>query len=183
MSLRALIFCMPLAIYALVPVCAHAENDQVQFGSDITASADHPIHDAVCFFCSVHADGEVTGDIVVFFGSVHINGTAHRDVVNFFGRTRLADGAIVERDLVNFFGSVRAGENVRIGRSLVIILGYLRAPASLSIGQDRVILPGWLLWIPFIIFACIIIAIVRIVRAWQWRRRMYAGYPVPPHLT
>jgi hypothetical protein len=28
----------------------------------------------------------------------------------------------------------------------------------------------------------IIIVIVRAIRAWHWRRRMYAGYPVPPHL-
>ena len=181
MNLRALIFSLILAVFALVPARARADADAVQFGSDITASADHPVHDAVCFFCSVHVDGEVTGDIVVFFGSVHINGTAHRDVVNFFGRTRLADGAIIERDLVNLFGSVRAGENAQVGRSLVIIFGYIRAPGSFSIGKDRFLLPGWILWIPFIIFACIIIAVVRAFRAWQWRRSMYAGYPAPPH--
>lgn len=181
MSLRALFFSLLLSIFALVPVRAHANDDAVQFGSDITATADHPLHDAVCFFCSVHADGEVTGDIVVFFGGVHINGTAHRDVVNFFGRTRLDDNAVIERDLINFFGSVRAGENAQVGGSLVIMFGNLRAPASFTIGKDRFVLPGWVLWIPFIIFASIIIVIVRVFRAWQWRRSMYAGYPVPPH--
>jgi len=181
MNLRPLILSLLLAVFALVPVSAFANDDAVQFGADITASPDHPVHDAVCFFCSVHAQGEVTGDIVVFFGGVQINGTAHRDVVNFFGRTRLADNAIIERDLVNFFGSVRAGENAQIGRSLVIIFGNLRAPASFSIGKDRFVLPGFVLWIPFIIFACIIIVIVRAFRAWQWRRSMYTGYPVPPH--
>jgi hypothetical protein len=181
MNLRALIFSGFLAIFAFVPMRAHANDDIVQFGSDITTSADHPIHDAVCFFCSVHADGEVTGDIVVFFGGVHLNGTAHHDVVNFFGRTRLAGNTVIDHDLVNFFGSVRAEENSQVGGSLVVIFGNLRAPASFSIGKDRFILPGWILWIPFIIFACIIIVIVRTFRAWQWRRSMYAGYPVPPH--
>jgi hypothetical protein len=181
MNQRALFLSLLLAVFALTPVRAHANDDAVQFGSDITASPDHPVHDAVCFFCSVHADGDVTGDIVVFFGGVHINGTAHRDVVNFFGRTRLGDNAIIDRDLVNFFGSVRTGENAQVGGSLVIIFGSLRAPASFSIGKDRFVLPGWVLWIPFIIFASIIIVIVRAFRAWQWRRHMYAGYPVPPH--
>jgi hypothetical protein len=182
MKLRALIFCLLMATVALAPMRAHANDDAVQFGSDITASADHPVHDAVCFFCDVRADGEVTGDIVVFFGDVHINGTAHRDVVNFFGRTQLDDGAIIGRDLVNFFGSVRAGQNAQVGRSLVIIFGSLHAPASFSIGQDKFIMPGFLLLIPFVFFALIIIVIVRAIRAWHWRRRMYAGYPVPPHL-
>ena len=181
MNLRALVFCLMLAAFALVPAHALADADSVQFGSDITGSADHPIHDAVCFFCSVHVDGEATGDIVVFFGDVHLNGRAHHDVVNFFGRTRLADGAVIDHDLVNFFGSVRAGENTQVGGSLVVIFGYLRAPGSFSIGKDKFIMPGWILWIPFIIFACIIIVVVRAFRAWQWRRSMYAGYPVPPH--
>ena len=182
MNLRALIFCLLMAIAAIAPMRAHANDDAVQFGSDITASADHPVHDAVCFFCSVHADGDVTGDIVVFFGDVHINGTAHSDVVNFFGRTQLDDGAIIERDLVNFFGSVRAGQNAQVGRSMVIMFGSLHAPASFSIGQDKFVLPGILLLIPFLFFALIIIVIVRAFRAWQWRRHMYSGYPAPPHL-
>jgi hypothetical protein len=180
MKLRALIFCVPMAVFALAPVRARANDDAAQFGSDINVSTDHPVHDAVCFFCSVDINGEVSGDVVDFFGDVRINGKADRDVVNFFGRTRLADNAVAGRDLVNFFGSVRAGENAQVGRSLVIIFGSLHAPASFSIGQDRFVLPGWILWIPFLIFACIIIVIVRAFRAWQWRRRIYAGYSVPP---
>jgi hypothetical protein len=181
MKLRVLVFCLLIATVALAPMRAHANDDAVQFGSDITASADHPVHDAVCFFCDVRADGQVTGDIVVFFGDVHINGTAHRDVVNFFGRTQLDDGAIIGRDLVNFFGSVRAGQNAQVGRSLVISFGSLHAPGSFSIGQDKFIMPGFLLLIPFLFFALIITVVVRAIRAWQWRRRMYAGYPGPPH--
>jgi hypothetical protein len=180
MNHRALFFVLLLAVLGLAPMRAHANDDAVQFGYDIIVAPNHSVHDAVCFFCSVHADGEVEGDIVVFFGGVYVNGTAHRDVVNFFGRTRLADSAIVERDLVNFFGSVRAGNNAQVGRSLVIILGNLRAPESFSIGQDKFILPGFLLWIPFLIFATIVIVIVRAIHGWQRRRSFYAGYPIPP---
>jgi hypothetical protein len=180
MSLRALI-CLLLAAVAIGPMRAHAASDAVQFGSDINVSADHPVHDVVCFFCSVKIDGEVTGDVVVFFGGVHIDGKAQRDVVNFFGQTRLAENSIVGRDLVNFFGSVRAGENAQIGRSLVIMFGSLHAPASLSIGKDRFVQPAWLLWIPFLILVMIVMFIVNQFRAWQ-RRRIYSGYPIPPQL-
>ena len=179
MNLRALFFSSLLAALALFPATALASSDAVQFGSDINASADTPVHDAICFFCSVHVDGEVTGDIVVFFGDVHIEGKAERDIVNFFGQTRLSDNAMVGRDLVNFFGGVRAGENVQIGRSLVVMFAGLRAPESLSVGKDRVVQSAWLFWGPMIILAVIIIAIVKEVRARQ-RRRMLAGYPFPP---
>jgi hypothetical protein len=181
MNQRALFFSILLAVLALVPASARANDDAVQFGYDINVSANHPVHDAVCFFCSVHVEGEVKGDVVVFFGGVRIDGKTQGDIVNFFGPTRLADNSIVGRDLVNFLGTVRAGENVQIGRSLVIMFGGLRAPASLSIGKDRFVQPGWLLWIPFIIFAMIVIVIVREFRAWQ-RRRMLTGYSFPPQL-
>lgn len=179
MNLRALILCLVMAAVSLGPMRARAASDSVQFGTDINVSADHPVHDAVCFFCSVHIESEVSGDVVVFFGGVHIDGKAQRDVVNFFGRTSLADNASVGRDLVNFFGAVRAGENSQIGGSLVIMFGSLRAPASFSIDKDRFVLPGWVLWIPFLIFAGIVILIVHLFRAWQ-RRRMFAGYHFPP---
>jgi len=179
MKLRALIFCQLLAVGSLAPMRAHAASDAVQFGEDIIVTADHPVHDAVCFFCSVHAEGEITHDVVVFFGGVHIDGKADHDVVNFFGRTTLADNTIVSHDVVNFFGSVRAGENTQIGGSLVIMLGSLRAPATLSIGKDRFVQPGWVLWVPFLIFVGIIVIIVHEIRARQ-RRRMY--YPFPPQL-
>ena len=160
MNQRALFFSTLLAALSLFPATAFARNDAVQFGSDINASAGNPIHDAVCFFCSVHVDGEVTGDIVVFFGDVQIDGKAERDIVNFFGQTRLSDDAMVGRDLVNFFGGVRAGENVQIGRSLVIMFAGLRAPESLSVGKDRVVQSAWLFWGPLIVLAAIVIFIV-----------------------
>ncbi len=180
MNLRPLFFTVTLGVLTLAPSRALADSDLVQFGSDIVVSAGHPVRDAVCFFCSVRAEGDVNGDIVVFFGGVYLDGKAHRDVVNFFGATRLADNSSVDRDLVNFFGSVRAGEDVKIGGSLVVILGTLRAPPSLSTGKDRFVQPPWLLWIPLCIFALIVFVIVHEFRS-RRLRRMYFGYPVPPH--
>jgi hypothetical protein len=181
MNLRALFFATLLALLTVQPSRAFANDDMVQFGADITTPAGHPIHDAVCFFCSVHADGEVSGDLVVFFGDVYLNGTAHHDVVNFFGRTRLAENAIVQRNLVNFFGSVRASESTQVGGDMVIIFGSLKAPASLGVGGSRIMLPAVVLWVPFLFFASIIFVIVRAFRDWQRRRSFYAAYPVPPH--
>jgi hypothetical protein len=180
MKLRALVLPLLVLGFTLISVRAHASNgDMVQFGSDIEVSGDHSVHDAVCILCSVHIDGEASGDVVSILGGVHINGKADRDVVNILGRTRLSDGAIVGRDLVNILGSVRAGENVQVGHDLVVVLGSLRAPGSLSVGHDRVVQPGWLLWIPFAILALIVWAIVSAVRAAQ-HRRMYMAYPPPP---
>lgn len=176
---RALFFSLLASVFALAAVPAHANNDTVQFGSNINITAEHPVHDAVCFFCSVRIEGEATGDIVAFFGSVYIDGIAHHDVVNFFGHITAADNSMVGGDMVSFFGSVRLGENVRVGKDMVVMFGSLRAPGSVSIGKDRVVQPAWVLLIPLCVFALIVIAIVSAFRACQ-RRRLLSTYPMPP---
>src|SRR6201993_1124970 len=83
---------------------AHADKDAVQFGSNIVVPEGQSVHDAVCFFCSVNAKGDIDHDVVVFFGNIHISNHANHDVVNFFGNVHLDDNASITHDLVNFFG-------------------------------------------------------------------------------
>ena len=85
MSRRLLPVCLLLAAFGSSSAQPLPVARMVQFGSTIHVARDTSIHDAVCFFCNVDADGTVDGDIVVFFGDVHIAGNANHDVVNFFG--------------------------------------------------------------------------------------------------
>lgn len=158
---------------------AHANNDIVQFGSNIDVAPDATVHDTVCFFCNVNDRGTVNGDIVVFFGSVHIDGHANHDVVNFFGSVTAADNSSVGQDLVSMFGSVRLGENVTVGKDLVGMFGGSRIASTVTVGGDRVIQPGWVFWGPLFIFALVLILIVREIRT-QRRRAYMRGFPYPP---
>jgi hypothetical protein len=167
------------AAFAVAATPAHADRDAVQFGSNIHVTADQPVHDAVCFFCSVHVEGKVTGDIVVFFGSIHLAGDAHHDVVNFFGDVTAEDNSSIDDDLVSFFGAVRLGENVSVGKDLVVMFGTLHAPASVSVGGDRVVWPGWILWGPVLIILLVVIVVVHELRAYR-RRQLLRGYQFPP---
>src|ERR1700756_63680 len=94
---------------------AHANKDAVQFGSNIVVPEGQSVHDAVCFFCSVNAKGDIDHDVVVFFGSVHIAHQSKHDVVVFFGTVRADDDATIGHDVVNFFGHVRLGEHATVG--------------------------------------------------------------------
>ncbi len=167
------------AALALCGTPAHADRDAVQFGNNIHVTADSPVHDAVCFFCSVHVEGKVTGDIVVFFGSIHIAGDAQHDVVNFFGDVTAENGSSIDDDLVSFFGGVRLGENVSVGKDLVAMFGTLHAADSVSVGGDRVEWPGWIIWGPLLVFLVVIIVVVREFRAYR-RRLVLRGYQFPP---
>lgn len=168
------------AALAAIATPAHAEADSVQFFRNIEVAPDEPVQDAVCFFCSVHVDGQAMGDIVVFFGDVTIDGEAHHDVVDFFGHISAASNSSISGDAVSFFGGVRLGENVHVGQDLVSIFGSIRAPGSASVGGDRVAIPGIVLYAPVFILILVIWVLVHELRAYQRRRWMAGGYPYPP---
>jgi len=179
MHRRLLGYCLLAALFVLCARSAHASRDTVQFGSTIHVSRDSSIHDAVCFFCNVDADGTVEGDIVVFFGNVHIAGHANHDVVTFFGNIKADSNAAIGQDMVAMFSDVRLGENVSIGKDLVTMFGRLDAPSNLSVGGDQVVQPPWVFWGPLLIFALVIALIIREFR--NYRRRAYMrNYPFPP---
>ena len=161
---------------------AFANKDAVQFGSNIVVPEGQSVHDAVCFFCSVNAKGDIDHDVVVFFGNVHIAHASRHDVVVFFGSVRAEDDASIGHDVVNFFGSVHLGENVTVGNDLVVMFGGLRAADSANIVGNRVAQPAWLFWTPLIVLGLIITLIVHEVRS-RRRREYLAAYgyaPMPP---
>ncbi|HEV2488040.1 MAG TPA: hypothetical protein VGT08_21140 [Terracidiphilus sp.] len=175
--MRRALFTFLLAVtLAVTPTPAHADRDVVQFGNNINATAGNPIADAVCFFCSVHVDGEVKGDIVVFFGNVHVAGNAHHDVVNFFGNITAADNSSISGDMVSIFSSIRLGEHVTVSKDLVVVFGSLHAPESASVGGDRVVQPAWIALVPLAVLMLIIILIVEQVHAYR-RRQLLRVHP------
>lgn len=172
-----LLFCALL----LTATPAHANKDAVQFGSNIVVPEGQSVHDAVCFFCSVNAKGDIDHDVVVFFGNVHIAHQSRHDVVVFFGSVHADDDAAIGHDVVNFFGTVRLGENVTVGNDAVVMFGGLNAAETASVAGNRFSQPIWVFWTPLLILGLIISLIVREIRARQHRQFMTAyGYPPMP---
>jgi hypothetical protein len=172
---------LPLLLLCSAFACmqAHAEQDEVQFFSNIHVGPDATVHDAVCFFCSVDVEGKATGDVVVFFGNTHITSDAQHDVVNFFGSVTADDNANIGHDLVSMFGSIRLGENVRVGEDLVAMFGSLRAADSVSVEGSRVVEPAIVFFGPLIFLVVVLILLVREFRAYR-RRQWMRSYQFPP---
>ncbi len=179
MNRPVMYLCLLVAVLGALALPAYASKDEVQFGSTIRVPRDASIHDAVCFFCDVDADGTVEGDIVVFFGDVHIGSNANHDVVSFFGSVKADNNAHIGQDVVSMFGSVKLGDDVSIGKDLVALFGGgLSAADSASVGGDRVVEPAWLFWGPLLFIALLVVYVVREIRT--NRRRAFMQYPVPP---
>ncbi len=179
MHRRLLAVCLFGAAFVVAAAPARAEEDAVQFFHNIDVTPDAPVNDAVCFFCSVHAEGDVKGDIVVFFGDVRLDGQAHHDLVNFFGRVTATDNSSIGGDLVSFFGSIRLGENVRVAQDLVAMFGAVHAPSSVSVGQDHVVFSPWIFFGPLLVIFLVVFIIVHEIRVHRQRQFMQA-YPLPP---
>lgn len=173
------LFALTLLFAAFACASARAEEDDVQFFTDIHVQPGATVHDAVCFFCSVNIEGKATGDVVVFFGNTHITSDAQHDVVNFFGRVTADDNANIGHDLVSMFGSIRLGENVRVGEDLVAMFGSLHTADSVSVEGSRVVEPAILFFGPFFFLILILVLIVREVRAYR-RRLWMRAYQFPP---
>jgi hypothetical protein len=174
------IFTFILLCAAFASTHARAEQDAVQFFSNIEVSPDSTVHDAVCFFCSVNIEGKATGDIVVFFGNTHISSDAQHDVVNFFGTVTADDNATIDHDLVSMFGSIRLGENVHVGEDLVAMFGSLDNGDGLSVEGNRVVQPAIIFYGPLIFLIVVLVLIVREFRAHR-RRVFLRNYGFPPH--
>ncbi len=172
-----LLFVALVLLFVATP--AHADRDRVQFGENIVVPPGDTIHDAVCFFCSVEAQGAIDHDVVVFFGNVHIATRSNHDVVNFFGNVRVDDHGTIEHDVVNFFGNVRLGEDASIGNDVVEMFGDIHAADSAHIDGNRVVQPIWLLLIPLLLVGGIVTLIVNVVRNFRHRQLLAAGYGYP----
>jgi len=168
------------ALFAFAPM-ARANQDNVQFFSDIRIPDGETAHDTVCFFCSVHADGEINGDVVVFFGNVDIAKAAHHDVVNFFGSVTASDNATIGGSVVNFFGSLRLGADASVDKDVVSMFGGTHIAPTATIHGSRVNFPFWIFGIPMLIVIAIVVSIVREIRARHYRAYM-ANYPYPPRV-
>jgi hypothetical protein len=172
---------LAVALFCAVFASTHARADQdaVQFFSNIHVAEGSEVHDAVCFFCSVEAEGKVTGDVVVFFGNVHIASAAEHDVVSFFGRVTADDNATIDHDVVSIFGNVRLGDNVHVGEDLVAMFGSLRTGQGVTVEGDRVVQPAMLFYGPFFFLVLVFILVIREFRSWR-RRQFLRGYGYPP---
>ncbi len=158
---------------------ARADKDAVQFGSKIVVPEGESVHDAVCFFCSVNARGDIDHDVVVFFGDVHIAHQSKHDVVVFFGSVHADDNADIGHDVVNFFGNVHLGENATVGNDLVVMFGGLDAAGTANVSGTRFAQPIWVFWTPLLVLGLVITLVVRGIRESR-RRQYFAAYGYPP---
>ena len=180
MYARLLSFTLCAAALLGVAVPARADSNSVQFFTDLRVAPDKPVENAVCFFCSVHADGEVNGNLVILFGNAQINSTVHQNVVSIFSSVTALPNANIDQNLVNIFGSVRLGESAHVAQNVVAMFGVTEFAPSATVDGNRVIFPFWIFCIPAVLFGLMIYVIVRALRERRMRKAWMASHAAGP---
>ncbi len=180
--MRVRLLCLTLCAAALLFMAtpARADSNSIQFFTDLRVEPDKPVENAVCFFCSVHAEGEINGNLVILFGNAHISSAVHQNVVSIFSSVNAQSDASIEQNLVNIFGKVRLGDNAHVGQNVVALFGMTEFSPSSVIDGNRVLLPFWVFGIPTLLFGLVIYVIVRELRERRYRRQWMASQAMGP---
>jgi hypothetical protein len=179
MRVRLLSLCLCAAALLFFAAPAGAESNSVQFFTDLRVAPDKPVENAVCFFCSVHAEGEINGNLVILFGNAHVASTVHQNVVSIFSSVTALPNASIDQNVVNIFGKVRLGDGAHVGQNVVAMFGATQLAPSATIDGNRVIFPFWLFGIPALVVGLVIYVIVRELRERRFRREWMASQATP----
>ena len=179
MRLRLLCLSLCLAAFLGLAVPARADSNSVQFFTDLRVEQGKPVENAVCFFCSVHADGEINGNLVILFGNAHISSTVHQNVVSIFSSVTALPNTEIGQNLVNIFGAVRLGDNAHVGQNVVALFGSTAFVPSATVDGNRVIFPFWIFCIPPVL-GLLIYVLVRELGGRRMRREWMASQAARP---
>jgi len=114
---------------AAVPLStfAHAQprGSRTYFNQDIFVAQGQQIHNAVCLFCSVQVEGDLTGRVFVIFGSLNVTGRVEG------GATVIGGNAVID-------------SQARLGGNAVVIGGNAVYESDESISGNAYVIGGHL---------------------------------------
>ena len=114
------------AVSVAVGALGQTPGNRSYFGQDIFIAAGQQVHNAVCLFCSVQVEGDVTGHVFVLFGSVNVSGQVRGGAAVIGGNAVVDSQARIGGDTVVLGGNAvyetdesLCGERVCAGRTSV----------------------------------------------------------------
>ena len=157
MQRRFLAICLFGTALAVAAAPARADQDAVQFFRNIEVTPDAPVHDAVCFFCSVHVDGKVERRHRRLLRQ-RASRTA-RPTTTWSTFSAASRPPTTPPSAATWFRSSAPCAWARTSpwpRTLVAMFGVVHTPPVVSIGKDRVIFSPWIFFGPLLVIFLVI---------------------------
>ena len=105
--------------------CAQVRGSRTYFNQDIFVAQGQQIHNAICVFCSVQVEGDLTGHVLVLFGNLNVTGRIEH------GATVIGGNAVVD-------------SQARIGGNALVIGGNAVYETDDSISGNAWVIGGHL---------------------------------------
>lgn len=114
-------------LFLALPAAALAQpgGNRTYFNQDIFVAQGQQIHNAVCFFCSVQVEGDLTGHVLVLFGSLNITGRVNGGAVVVGGNAVIDSQARLEGNAVVVGGNAVYETDESISGNAYVIGGHL----------------------------------------------------------
>lgn len=114
-------------LFLLVAPAANAQptGNRTYFNEDIFVAQSQQIHNAICVFCSVQVEGDVTGRVIVLFGSLNLTGRVQGGAFVLGGNTVIDSGALLGGNAVVVDGNAVYETDESISGNAYVIGGHL----------------------------------------------------------
>ena len=116
-----------LGLTLLLVSAAHAQvrGNRVYFGQDIFVASGQQVHNAVCVFCSVQVEGDLTGRALVLFGSLNVTGRIDRSATVIGGNAVVDSQARIGGNTIVLGGNAVYETDDSITGSAYVLGGHL----------------------------------------------------------
>jgi hypothetical protein len=116
-----------LTLALLLASAAHAQSrgNRVYFGQDIFVASGQQVHNAVCVFCSVQVEGDLTGRALVLFGSLNVTGHVDHNATVIGGNAVIDSQARIGGDAIVLGGNAVYETDDSITGSAYVLGGHL----------------------------------------------------------
>jgi hypothetical protein len=116
-----------LGLLLLLVTGAHAQarGNRVYVGQDIFVASGQQVHNAVCLFCSVQVEGDLTGRAIVLFGNLNVIGRIDHGSSVIGGNAVIDSQARIGGDAVILGGNAVYETDDSISGSAYVLGGHL----------------------------------------------------------
>ena len=104
---------------------AQAPGNRVYFGQDVFVASGQQIHNAVCVFCSVQVEGDLTGRAFVLFGNLNVSGRVQRGATVVWGNAVVDSQARIDGNAVVIGGNAVYETDDSISGNAYVLGGHL----------------------------------------------------------
>jgi hypothetical protein len=121
-----------------LPGAAQAHGNRTYFNQDIFVAQGQQVHNAICFFCSVQVEGDLTGRVLVLFGSLNVSGRIEGGATVVGGNAVVDSQARLGGNVVVFGGNAVYESDESISGNAYVIGGHLSTLGDRSKSTRRV---------------------------------------------